>query len=124
MTEPNPLADDDVFDLDAVEVEAESADPFRFRWRGEVYEMPLAAALDFTDQLALETASETESMRLILGDDQFDRLTTDPMSTGRMNVLLTQWLRHQGLKPGELPASSRFSANTVRRSKRTSRSGR
>ena len=33
------------FDLDAALVEEEDSEPFRFKWSGEVYELPLLAAL-------------------------------------------------------------------------------
>lgn len=112
------------YDLDALVVEAENAPPFKFKWRDQVWEMPLMDALDFGDQLALEEATVERSMQLIMGEDQFTQLISEPISTGRMRGLIEAWQRHQGLEPGESRASSRSSKNTARRSKRTSRSGR
>lgn len=85
--------------------------------------MPLMMAMDFKDQLALESATVEESMQIIMGDD-FDRLVAEPISTGRMRKLIEAWHRHQGMEPGESLASPRSSANTARRSKPTSRSTR
>jgi hypothetical protein len=111
------------YDLDALVVEEENAPPFRFQWRGEIFEMPLMMGMDFKDQLALEAATVEESMRLIMGGD-YDRLVQEPISIGRMKALIEAWHRHQGVEPGELVASSRSSVNTARRSKPTSRSTR
>jgi len=118
------MSDQYDYDLDALEVEAENSPPFKFKWRGEIWEMPLMYAMQFRDQLDLENATVEESMRLIMGEDQFDRFIAEPITTGRMRDLIAAWQRFQGLEPGESPASSRSSANTARRSKRTSRSAR
>jgi hypothetical protein len=112
------------FDLDALVVEVETAAPFKFKWRDELWTMPLMFAMEFADQMALEDADVETSMRLIMGDDQFERFIAAPISTGRMRDLIAQWHKFQGLDPGESQASSRSSKNTARRSKRTSRSGR
>jgi len=112
------------YDLDALVVDAESAPPFRFKWRDEVWEMPLMNAMPFRDQLDLEEATVEESMGLIMGAEQFERFISEPISTGRMRDLIAAWQRFQGLEPGESRASSRSSKNTARPSKRTSRSGR
>jgi hypothetical protein len=118
------------YDLDALVVDAESAPPFRFKWRGEVWEMPLMNAMPFQDQMDLEEATVEQSMGLIMGEEQFARFmlagtpAKPPISTGRMRELIDQWHKFQGLTPGESRASRRSSGNTARPSKRTSRSGR
>lgn len=89
------------FDLDALEVEEENGAPFTFTYKGDTYSMPTAQAMPWQDQMALETATAAESMRLILGDDQYERLSKQPMSTARMAKLIEAWSKHQGLKPGE-----------------------
>jgi hypothetical protein len=91
----------DTFDLDALEVEGEDGEPFTFTYQGETYTMPNATAMPWQDQLALETADTTESLRLILGDEQFTRFQKQPMSAGRLNALISKWMEHQGLKQGE-----------------------
>jgi hypothetical protein len=117
------------YDLDALVVEEESAPPFRFKWGGKPFEMPLMMAMPFEAQLALEEANITDSMQIIMGD-AFDELMATPgtdgelMSTGRAKGLFEAWHKHQGLDLGESKASSRSYGNTARRSKRTSRSGR
>lgn len=118
------MSDEYDYDLDALVVEAENAPPFKFKWRGEVWQMPLMNAMQFRDQLDLENATVEESMRLIMGEDQFEQFIAEPISTGRMRDLIAAWQRFQGLEPGESAASSRSSRSTARPSKRTSRSGR
>ena len=118
------MSDEYDYDLDALVVEAENAPPFKFKWRDEVWHMPLMNAMPFRDQLDLEAATVEESMRLIMGEDQFERFIAEPISTGRIRGLIETWQRFQGLEPGESQASSRSSANTARRSRRTSRSAR
>jgi hypothetical protein len=112
------------FDLDALVVDAENAPPFKFKWRDEVWEMPIMNAMPFRDQMDLETATVEESMELIMGEEQFRQFISEPISTGRMSDLIEEWHRFQGIKPGESRASRRSSGNTARPSKRTSRSGR
>jgi hypothetical protein len=91
----------ETFKLDALEVEGESGEPFTFETHGETFTMPLASAMPWQDQLALETATQMESLRLILGDEQFERFQKVPMSSARLGALLKQWMEHQGLQPGE-----------------------
>jgi hypothetical protein len=91
----------ETFDLDALEVEGEDAEPFTFTYKGEKFSMPTAQAMPWQDQVALETATEAESLRLILGAEQYDRLAKLPMSAARMGKLITAWTKYQGLKPGE-----------------------
>jgi hypothetical protein len=91
----------ETFDLDALEVEGENGEPFTFTYKGESYTMPNAAAMPWQDQIALETANTVESLRLILGDEQFGRFQKQAMSAGRLNGLIRKWMDHQGLKPGE-----------------------
>ena len=116
------MSDEYDYDLDALVVDAENAPPFKFKWRDQVWEMPLMNAMLFRDQLDLEAATVEESMRLIMGEDQFERFIAEPISTGRMRDLIETWQRFQGLEPGESRASRRSSGNTARPSKRTSRS--
>jgi hypothetical protein len=91
----------DLFDLDALEVEAESDPGFSFTYKGETYTMPVAAAMPWQDQLALETATSVEALNLILGKEQFDRLSKQPMSSGRMAKLIEKWQAYQGVTLGE-----------------------
>lgn len=132
-TKPVPIDPDQRFDydLDVLIVEEEDAPPFSFKWGGERFEMPLMMALPFADQLELEELTTEESMRQIMGDDDFTRLLTtkggpkgEPPSTGRMKALIEAWHRHQGLEPGESQPSPRSYGSTAGRSKPTSRSPR
>ena len=91
----------DKFDLNALEVEGENAEPFEFTYEGESFTMPTAAGMTWQDQLALERADQLEALRLILGDEQYDRFEKLPMSVGRLSALIEAWQAHQGLQPGE-----------------------
>lgn len=91
----------DSFDLDALEVEGEDFPPFVFTYKGESYEMPVTSAMPWQAQTALETATQAQSLRLILGDEQYDRLSKQPMSAARMGALVDQWGKYQGLALGE-----------------------
>ncbi len=98
----------ELFDLDALEVEEEAKLPFEFTYKGDKFVLPVAAAMPWQDQLALESADQRESLRRIMGDEQYARFADLPMSTARLGKLLEAWLSYQGLKPGESPASSRI----------------
>ena len=82
---------DEVFDVDALEVEEETQEPFRFSWAGETFVMPTAAMMDWRDQLGLETATAARSLELIMGPAEHDRFCehTDahPMTSARMGVV-------------------------------------
>lgn len=91
----------DTFDLDALEVEGEDSPPFPFKYKGQEFSLPAAASMAWQDQLALEAADQLESLRLILGDEQFKRFEKLPMSAARLAKLIEAWQEHQGLKPGE-----------------------
>jgi hypothetical protein len=91
----------DLFDLDALEVEGEDSPPFEITYKGEKFSMPTATAMAWQDQLALERADQTESLRLIMGAEQFARLEKLPMSAARLGALIEAWQKHQGLTPGE-----------------------
>ena len=84
------------FDLKALEVEGEDAPPFEFEYKGEKFAMPAATAMPWQDQLALETADQLTSLRLILGEEQFKRFEKLPMSAARLGKLIEQWGDYQG----------------------------
>jgi hypothetical protein len=91
----------DKFDLDALEVEGEGNPPFEFTYKTQSFTLPAATSMPWQDQLALENADQLESLRLILGDEQFKRFEKLPMSAARLGALIEAWQDHQGLKPGE-----------------------
>lgn len=93
------------FDLDALEVEDESKPPFMFTYRKQNFTLPVAASMPWQDQLKLETATQTESLRLIMGDEQYAKFAALPMSSARLGKLIEAWLAHQGLDGGKSPAS-------------------
>lgn len=120
------------FDLDALAVEQEEAEPFRFTWGGKTFELPTLLQLPLDRQLQIaETGADLAAVRLVLGEKMIAELSRTPggpghrpMSAPRMMKLLEAWFAHQGTSRGKSPASSRSSASTATRSKPTSRSTR
>ena len=112
-----------IFDLDALENEAEGRKPFQFSLGGDVFELPFLMDMDWQDQLRLETSPETDAVRVILGD-QYKKFEQHKCSVRQLKALIEAWMQHQGVDPGKSPRSSTLSANTGPKSKRTSHSGR
>jgi hypothetical protein len=97
-----------VFDLDALAVEAESAEPFRFRWDGHEFALPLLQQMTWQDSVAYfaDDATPDAKLRRLLGAPQYEQFTAKPMSTARLNALLDAWFAAQGTSAGESVASS------------------
>jgi hypothetical protein len=94
----------DVFDLDSLAAEA-GAEPFRFRLGGEEFTLPAATDLDWRDARALERGELETAFPALLGD-QYERFAAQPLGVGKLAKLIEGYMRHQGLTPGESPASS------------------
>lgn len=128
------------FDLDAVVVESDDAEPFRFTWGGRRFEMPAFLALPadrqiaVIDQITAETVDAPKLLSVlqqIVGDDLIAELSATkggpsnkPLTTMRLMPLVMAWVNDQGAGLGKSPDSSGSSASTAPRSKQTSRSGR
>jgi hypothetical protein len=96
------------FDLDAVEAEA-AGEPFDFAYKGHTYTLPHLHDMDRKVLLAAdqgERAAMDELFRSGLGDD-YEQFDTQAMKLRTLNALFEKWLRHCGLEPGELQASTR-----------------
>lgn len=96
------------FDLDAVEAQA-NGEPFDFDFGGRIYTLPHVQDLDRKVLLAAdqgEQAAMAELLRSGLGEDhaEFD---AQPMKLRSLEALFKAWLKHCGLEPGELRASTR-----------------
>ena len=103
----------DVFDLDALTAE-EAGEPFRFRFGGEMYELP--ARVDLRMALALEAGRLGETLERLLGPDQWERLQASPavLDGPAFQALLVKYLGAQGMTVGESSASSASSGSTVK----------
>ena len=95
------------FDLDALEVESDTAEPFHFTWGGQAFTMPLLTQMEWQEQTAfIRTDDPVDSVRLLLGD-QFDAFTAaGRLTVARLNALLGAWQEFQGVGLGESGASA------------------
>jgi len=108
---------DNVFDLDALETDGT---PFPFRHGGEDYVLP--PSIDLRVALAEEAGRVDDALRLLLGDEQWDRIVASEavFDSAKFLALMEAYKRHLGTTLGESAASSRSSASTGGPSKRTS----
>lgn len=96
------------FDFDAAIAEA-NADEFVFTWKGEERRLPSLNSLP-PEQVVLAFSGEgglADQLQLIgevFGDGWDEVYKTLPSSA--VNGLLTAWIEHAGLQPGESAASS------------------
>lgn len=96
------------FDLDAVEAES-AGEPFPFTFGGKEYTLPHVQDVD-RKVLVSADHGDVGAMNALfevgLGDD-YDRFNAEPMKIRSLNALFEAWLKHCGLEPGELGASTR-----------------
>ncbi|MFI6496914.1 hypothetical protein [Nonomuraea typhae] len=96
------------FDLDAVEAEA-VGDPFAFDFGGYTYTLPHVQDVDRKVLLGADRGDVgmmNTLFELGLGDD-YERFNAQPMKLRSLEALFKAWLKHCGLEPGELLASTR-----------------
>lgn len=93
------------FDLDALEAEARGAE-FPFTLGGERFVLPAASDADWRAVAAIDSGQLRHGFRLLMGDEQFARFETKPLSAGKLGKLVEAYLTHQGMTPGEPPAST------------------
>lgn len=92
-------------DIDAVAIEDEG-EPFRFRRGDEEYTMATLLQLDWRDQeKVLFGTDTTERLRILFGDEQYERFAAKPLSTARLIKLLDLWFDHQGVDGSKSEAS-------------------
>jgi hypothetical protein len=89
-------------DLDALAREAnDDKTPFTFRIHGQVFSLASADECDFRVLDALDQGQLAEAIRLLLGDDQYSKFTTKPVSIKVLKDILGGWSEHKGLSLGE-----------------------
>lgn len=96
------------FDLDAVEAEA-IGEPFEFTFGGHVYSLPHVQDVDRRILLGADqgdVAMMNALFEIGLGDD-YELFNAQPMKLRSLEALFKAWLKHCGLEPGELLASTR-----------------
>lgn len=109
---------DEVFDLDALEADAELA-PFPFTFSGRTWYVQHPNSLDWHVEETLNEGSARDVMATLMGDDfaEFDELVVE---SWRLDKLLRKAFDHFGIDLGELEASPGSSGPTGPPSRRTS----
>lgn len=115
MASNKPPADGDsveVFNLNAVKVEAKKFPPFRFVWgpEGRRWEMTHQELLN---QIPLLEGAESGAvhgtlavLREALGPKQWAEFRKIPLLDEQAEQLLKAYYKHCGVEPGELPGST------------------
>jgi len=129
-----PVAEPEVFDLDAVYAE-ERGEPFTFTWEGRRWELPAFGDIDWRAagmQAEMEAAADADGMaevgvetlqklfRFAFGEEQADRWEKARQPAPAMVRLFSEWQKRSGAAVGESPASTGSSPSTGRPSRRTS----
>jgi hypothetical protein len=112
--------DDDVFDVDALVVEA-GRKPFRFRLGGDTYTMPPSP--DFRAVEAISNGADANIvLGLLMGDDQWKRLQDSEavIDVWALKQIMDRYAEHAGVTVPNSPGSTEPSTPTVPLSKRTS----
>lgn len=111
---------DDMLDLDALSAEANGAEPFRFRFGGEEYELP--PTVDVRVAALFSDGQLFAGLAKMLGEDQWQRMQDAEavLDDRQLMALMEEYGKHSGSSLGESKASTDSSMSTVRPSKRTS----
>jgi hypothetical protein len=91
-----------MIDLDTLAVEGEGDEPFRFQWQGEPYTIPLLTQLPWpvVGQIT-RGQNAVERMRLLLGDEQYERFAAKPCSSAKLRKLFELYMELNGVTEGE-----------------------
>lgn len=111
------MSDPEPFNLDAVGADIKS---FRFTFGGQSFELPSLAVLPFDVALRYTQAEEHEALKLLLGDEQWERFIALSPSFVQVRELAAQWFAFQGITPPESLASTGSSESTAEQSRQTS----
>jgi len=108
------MPDDEVFDLDALDREANSK-PFVFRFDGREYTCPDDISIEMIQ--LIEAEDVLGAMRVLLGDEQWDEIVNSPKMFGvtRMGKVLEAYRKHLGIGLPNSSASTTSSRTTARR---------
>lgn len=98
-------ASDEVFDLDAVAAESQGT-AFRFKLGGEEFTLPAAGDVDWRQAQLLESGKIDAALMGMMGEEQYHRFYRHDLTVAAMSKLMERYMAHQGVKPGELGASS------------------
>jgi hypothetical protein len=109
----------DVFDLDALERD-DTAEPFRFTVAGQTFVFSAPGDVDWRFTEALERGSAVALVEALLGEEEYAAFHEIPLPAWKLNKLVEEWGRHNGVELGESAASSASSVTTAARSRPTS----
>jgi hypothetical protein len=114
-----PESDRAVYQVEALDREA-TGDGWDFEFDGEVYTLP--SDFDMRAAIALTTGALEEGLRILLGQEQWERIDASSKVFGMRELrrMLAAYCTEIGVDLGEFGASSGSSRRTVAPSKRTS----
>ncbi len=94
------------YDLDAFTAEARAKyEPFEFTIGGEEFTFPSPADLEWKARILLATDGE-RGLRLMLGDEEYQRLIRTKPSDAAMTKLMQDYGKYIGGTPGEASGST------------------
>lgn len=89
-------------DLDALAREATDVpQPFTFRLHGHVFSIAPGSEADFRVLDQINQDKIAEAVRLLLGEEQYEKFTSKPVSMRTLKTILSGWSDHKGLELGE-----------------------
>ena len=108
------------YHVDAVLREADG-DAWPFEFGGETYTLP--SDFDMRAAVALQANRIEDALRIMLGEEQWDRLCASPYVFGakQLDDIMSAYTEALGIDVGESQASSGSSSSTPTPLKRTSR---
>ena len=121
MPAPDDSEDDDLFDVDALIVEA-GRKPFRFKLGGETYTMPPSPSIKAVEAIS-QGADADVVMAALMGEDQWIRLRDGKAnpSVWELKQVMDRYAEHAGVESvPNLSGSTEPSVPTAPPSKRTS----
>lgn len=103
MAAPRKIVVD--LDLDALDKEARATEgpqtPFTFRLHGITFSMTSGDDSDFRVLDELAKNNLPEAFRLLLGDAQYEKFVSKPVSMRTLKTLMNGWYEHKGTSTGE-----------------------
>jgi hypothetical protein len=94
------------FDLDALEFEEEHAPPWTFTYKGQPFALTAGARADWKSIVKLDSGRLEEAFEELLEGDGWERFKVLDLSAKRLGALIQEYLKAQGVKPGESQAST------------------
>lgn len=106
---------ENIVDIDAIMAERDEKPPYVFTFGGEVYSLP--ARIDIRAVAAMSRGDLDVSMRLLLGQAQWERLQASEsvFNDETLTVVMDKYQEHMGEALGESKASTKSSRSTAKK---------